>query len=479
VSFGQEALLRKLAELADLAGRPDRYVIALSGGLDSTVLTHALATAHDERSTPVLAVYVDHGLQKESAVWSRHCAAFAATLGIEFLSVQADVDEHSGTGPEAAAREGRYAVLQTLIRTGDWLLSAHHKDDQAETLLLNLMRGSGPAGLAGIAEVRPFSVAWLVRPLLSVSQRELRDYATEHELDWIDDPSNQDRHFDRNYLRHEVMPRLEARWPDVASRLRRSALLAGEASQMLDHLADADLRTLGDRPDRLALDELRDLPSERQRNVLRYVVRELGLPSPPATQLHSIVSDLIPARDDASPVVAWKGADVRRYRDNVYVLPAATRDAADAGSQTVINGHVKLASGLGELSLEPGAGSGLAEKVVAHGLEVRYRSGGEEIQPLITAGRRHRSLDAGSSAVAVFRWPTRCGWRLVDCCRCGQRAGHRDPMAKSPRDSLTWPPNIRCVLQGVLVTFKTVFSPTTASISKGWRKALSLLFRCF
>jgi len=219
VSFGQEALLRKLAELADLAGRPDRYVIALSGGLDSTVLTHALATAHDERSTPVLAVYVDHGLQKESAVWSRHCAAFAATLGIEFLSVQADVDEHSGTGPEAAAREGRYAVLQTLIRTGDWLLSAHHKDDQAETLLLNLMRGSGPAGLAGIAEVRPFSVAWLVRPLLSVSQRELRDYATEHELDWIDDPSNQDRHFDRNYLRHEVMPRLEARWPDVASRL--------------------------------------------------------------------------------------------------------------------------------------------------------------------------------------------------------------------------------------------------------------------
>jgi tRNA(Ile)-lysidine synthase len=219
-----------------------------------------------------------------------------------------------------------------------------------------------------------------------LSQRELRDYAAEHELEWIDDPSNQDRHFDRNYLRHEVMPRLEARWPDVATRLRRSALLAGEASQMLDHLADADLRTLGDRPDRLALDKLRDLPSERQRNVLRYVVRELGLPSPPATQLHSIVSDLIPARDDASPVVAWKGADVRRYRDNVYVLPAASRDVADAGSQSVTNGHVELASGLGELSLEPGAGSGLAEKVVAHGLEVRYRSGGEEIQPL---GRSH------------------------------------------------------------------------------------------
>lgn len=386
MNFGQETLLRKLAELADLAGKPTRYVIALSGGLDSTVLTHALATAHDEQSTPVLAVYVDHGLQKESAAWSSHCAAFAASVGIDFLSVRADVDEHSGSGPEAAAREGRYAVLQTLLQTGDWLLSAHHKDDQAETLLLNLMRGSGPAGLAGIAEVRPFSVGWLVRPLLSVSQRELQNYAAEHELNWIDDPSNQDRHFDRNYLRHEVMPRLEARWPDVASRLKRSALLAGEAAQMLDHLADADLRTLGDRPDRLALDKLRILPSERQRNVLRYVVRELGLPSPPATQLHSIVSNLIPARDDASPVVAWKGAEVRRYRDNVYVLPAATPDVFDASPLAVTDGHVELASGMGALSLEPGAGSGLAEKVVAQGLEVRYRSGGEEIQPL---GRAH------------------------------------------------------------------------------------------
>jgi len=386
VNFGQETLLRKLAELADLAGRPGRYVIALSGGLDSTVLTHALATASDAHSTPVLAVYVDHGLQKESAAWSSHCAAFAATLDIDFLSVRADVDERSGQGPEAAARDARYAALQALLQAGDWLLSAHHKDDQAETLLLNLMRGSGPAGLAGIAEVRPFSLGWLVRPLLSVSRTELQNYAVENKLAWIDDPSNQDRQFDRNYLRHEVMPRLEARWPEVASRLKRSAMLAGEAAQMLDQLADADLQTLGDRPDRLALEALRALSSERQRNVLRYVVRELGMPSPPAAQLRSIVTDLIPARDDASPVVEWQGAAVRRYRDNVYVLAAAGRDADVASPQSVTDGHVQLAAGLGELSLEPGAGSGLAEKVVAQGLEVRYRSGGEEIQPL---GRSH------------------------------------------------------------------------------------------
>ncbi len=382
MNFDQETLLRKLAELADLAGRPSRYVIALSGGLDSTVLTHALARSRDAHSTPILAVYVDHGLQKESIEWRDHCAAFAATLEIGFVSARADVDKRSGQGPEAAAREARYAVLRSLIEAGDWLLSAHHKDDQAETLLLNLMRGSGPAGLAGIAEMRPFAAGWLVRPVLAISRNDLEKYAQEHELTWIDDPSNQDQQFDRNYLRHDIMPRLEARWPGVASRLKRSAWLAGEASQLLDQLADADFRELGKRPDRLALHKLRGLPPERQRNVLRYVVRELGLPSPPATQLYSIVTDLIPARDDASPLVAWKGAEVRRYRDSVYVLPVDTRDAPAASRQTVAHGSVVLEAGLGELSLQPGARSGLSEAIISQGLEVRYRSGGEEIQPL-------------------------------------------------------------------------------------------------
>jgi len=303
VSFDQESLLRKLEELADLAGKPDRLVVALSGGLDSTVLVHALAALRDAHEMSVLAVHVDHGLSDDSANWCRHCESFAHSLAVDFVSVKVDVAVDSGQGTEAAAREARYDALRLLVRAGDWLLSAHHKDDQAETLLLNLMRGSGPSGLAGIPETRPFVSAWLVRPLLSVSRSELRKYAEVHELSWINDPSNEDRQFDRNYLRHEVMPRLEARWPGVANRLRRSATLAGEASQLLDQLADADFRDLGARPDRLALDKLRELRPERQRNVLRYVIRELGLPSPPATQLHSVIVDLIPARDDAQPIV--------------------------------------------------------------------------------------------------------------------------------------------------------------------------------
>ena len=286
MSFDREGLLRELSGLAALSGDPKRLVIAFSGGLDSTVLLHALAVSREVHGKSLLAVYVNHGLHQDSGRWGDHCEAIARSLNVEIERLAVDVMTDAGKGTEAAARTVRYDVLRSLIQEGDWLLSAHHKDDQAETLLLNLMRGSGPSGLAGIGEVQPFSAGWLVRPLLSFSQSELRNYATQHDLSWIDDPSNEDRQFDRNYLRHEILPRLEERWPEVSDRLRQSAVLAREAATMLDQLADDDLQALADRPDRLSLDALRALPSERQRNVIRYVVRELGLPAPPAFRMH-------------------------------------------------------------------------------------------------------------------------------------------------------------------------------------------------
>jgi len=380
VSFDRERLLRELFGLAALSGDPKRLVIAYSGGLDSTVLLHALAVSREIHGKSLLAVHVDHGLHEESRHWGDHCESFARSLDVGFTGLAVDVMTDAGKGTEAAARTARYDVFRSLIREGDWLLSAHHKDDQAETLLLNLMRGSGPSGLAGIAEYRPFASGWLVRPLLPFSQSELRNYATQHELSWIDDPSNEDRQFDRNYLRHEILPRLEERWPGVSGRLQQSAVLAGEAATMLDQLADDDLQALADRPDRLSLDALRALPLERQRNVIRYVVRELGLPAPPATQLRSIVGDLLPARGDAQPLVQWKGAEVRRYRDQVYVLPENKSGSEGVAIQLTNNG-LDLGSGMGELQLYAGAAQGLADAVIDAGLEVRFRSGGEEIKP--------------------------------------------------------------------------------------------------
>jgi len=385
VSFSQERLLRELLGLAALSGDPIRLVIAYSGGLDSTVLLHALAASRERHGKSLLAVHVDHGLHEDSGQWGDHCESVASSLDVDFMRLAVDVMTDAGKGSEAAARTARYDVLRSLIREGDWLLSAHHRDDQAETLLLNLMRGSGPAGLAGIGEVQPFGSAWLVRPLLPFSQSELENYATQHDLSWIDDPSNEDRQFDRNFLRHEILPELEERWPAVASRLQQSAVLANEAATMLDQLADDDMRNLADRPDRLSLDGLKALPSERQRNVIRYVVRELGLPAPPATQLRSIVADLLPAREDAQPLVQWKGAEVRRYRDWVYVLPESKFGLPGAALQLTEPG-LELGAGMGELELAEGRARGLAGRVIAKGLEVRFRSGGEEIK---LAGQSH------------------------------------------------------------------------------------------
>ena len=227
MSFSPAILAEHLSQLENTAGQPARFVIAYSGGLDSTALAHALSCLKREHAhfaeTPVVAIYIDHQLQPESSSWSEQCAENAAEFGIEFQSLSVTVQLESGKGPEASARDARYSALHATLYGGDWLLSAHHREDQAETLLLNLIRGSGPAGVAGIGDVRRFGPGWLVRPMLNVNRADILQYAIDHELKWVEDPSNADRRFDRNFLRHEVLPRLRSRWPDIAARLQRSA----------------------------------------------------------------------------------------------------------------------------------------------------------------------------------------------------------------------------------------------------------------
>lgn len=402
MTFNAENLLQRLAEFSEVAGEPARFVIALSGGLDSTVLTHVLANSREVHGTRIIAVHVDHELQADSSNWHAFCESFAVDLGIDFVGQRVNVEQQSGRGPEASARDARYAAFRTIVRPDDWLLSAHHQDDQAETLFLNLMRGSGPAGLAGIGAIRPFAAGWLARPLLDVSRDALLEYAQAARLVWIDDPSNQDQGFDRNYLRHEVMPRLDARWPGAAGRLRRSAELAGEAAQLLSDLAEIDRVALGDQPDRLALDMMRELSQERQRNVLRDVIRRLGLPLPGGSQLQSIVDDLIPARDDAQPLVSWSGVEVRRYRNELYIVPQSPPEQALTGGRKVSGDSIELGVGLGILTLTPGAAVGLSDAVIERGLELRFRQGGEDFQP---KGQAHtRKLKKLLQAAGVVPW---------------------------------------------------------------------------
>ena len=377
MSFTREQLLEQLAALRTEARAPARYILAYSGGLDSTVLAHALTSA--ATGIPVVAVHIDHSLHPESGRWSEHCRDFAAELGIEFRCRKVAVQLESGKGPEASAREARYAALHAEIEPGDWLLSAHHREDQAETLLLNLVRGSGPAGIAGIGAARRFGSGWLVRPLLHVDRAALLSYADTHGLQWLEDPSNTDRRFDRNFLRHEVLPRLKTRWPDIAARLQRSARHAGEAAALLADLAGIDLDALGGRAERLPVDGLRALPRARQRNLVRYALRVCGRSTPTALQLDRILDEVLPAREDAQPQVTWPGASVRRYRNGLYLLPEVLPDVPQAAAFDA--GSAPLGEGLGVLQLEEGAGRGLAPALVAGGLRLGFRQGGEKFRP--------------------------------------------------------------------------------------------------
>lgn len=398
MSFTAEKLKERLRELAADRKPPSRYLVGFSGGVDSAVLLHALVGAVN--TTPIVAVHADHGLHSDSRDWDDRCARFAEGLGVRYVSQRIAVSGAEDAGVEAAARTARYAYFASQIASGDWLLSAHHADDQAETLLLNLLRGSGVLGLAGIAAARPLGQGLLVRPLLGVARAEIEDYARREGLDWIDDPSNTDIRFDRNFLRAKILPRLRMRWPAFGRTLARSAMLAGEASGLLDELAELDLARAG-RAERLDLRVVRLLSPARQRNLLRFAVRRLGLPAPPATRLEQIVGTQIGARVDAEPLVTWPGAEVRRYRDRLYLLaerPAPALPDATLSPAAI----VELGPGSGRLRLERHDGPGIDPAVAEAGLTVAFRAGGERVR--IEDGGRTQKLKTLMQAAGIVPW---------------------------------------------------------------------------
>lgn len=378
---------------------PRRYVVAFSGGVDSAVLLHLAASLDD--GVPLIALHIDHGLHPESARWAAQAERFAAGLGLDCRVIDVETRD-SGHGVEAAARAARYAAFDEFLSAGDWLLSAHHRDDQAETLLLNLLRGSGTLGLAAMPKARPCGHGLLVRPFLEIGRDAIRAYADEHELDWQDDPSNMDRRFDRNFVRHDIVPVLRTRWPGVGKALARSAELAADTHFLLDALAAADFEDIGAAtPRRLPLTGLRRLDPRRQANLLRYACRKAALPTPPAPRLREIQQTLLCAADDAQPVVTWPGASARRYRDTVFLLG----DAAAGELPTIIltpDGPVELGEGLGTLSLRPAVGIGIAPEVAEAGLSIAQRRGGERLKPSPEgATRRLKSL---LQEAAVLPW---------------------------------------------------------------------------
>jgi tRNA(Ile)-lysidine synthase len=309
-----------IARLACFAGSRVGW-IAYSGGLDSSVLLHALVRIRDRLGFEIRALHVDHGLHPSSRAWAAHCAHTCERLGMPLQSRRAEVVPIPGKSLEALARKVRYEVMARLLGPEDLLLTAQHRDDQAETLLLALMRGSGPAGLAAMPAVAPLGAGLLVRPLLEHGRVELLEYAESRNLAWLEDPGNQSPRFDRNFLRHRVLPLLAERWPSCASLIARSASHCAEAQETIDLFCDQEIRRLPGRwPETLSIARLGALRLPVRKLVLRHWFRRRNLAPPDSRHLTRILSEVMTARADAAPLVSWPGCEVRRYRDDLFAM---------------------------------------------------------------------------------------------------------------------------------------------------------------
>jgi tRNA(Ile)-lysidine synthase len=375
--------------------------VALSGGRDSSVLLHALAGLRERAPWKLRAVHVNHGLQAAADGWARHCEQFCADLAVPLRLHQVVTRRDAGRGLEAAARDARYAALGADLAAGEWLLTAHHEDDQLETVLLHLLRGSGVNGLAGIPAASSFAEGRLYRPLLGVSAASIQSYAQAHALSWIDDPMNGDLALDRNYLRALVIPALRMRWPAAARAAGRSAGLAGEAASQLEDLARIDARAVM-QAGSLSLPLFRELGAARQRNLIRSLARQRGWCMPPEQRLSAGLQQLLNARPDRHPVLAWSDHEIRRYRDRLYLVEAGSTTAL-AGSQVWSGvGVLPLGGVRGQLRLRQVDGAGLAAGIVSGGLQVAFRTGGEAVRS--SGDLHHRTLKYLFQKHAVLPW---------------------------------------------------------------------------
>lgn len=360
---------------------PNRPVwVALSGGLDSCLLLTLAVRSARSHPRAIYALHVNHGLQAAASDFENHCRALCSRLGVPLYVEQVNV-EPAGKGIEAVAREARYAAFACRVKSGETLWLAQHSDDQAETLLLAALRGSGVRGLAGMPVIRQWQGRLLVRPLLGHGRAELEREAERLALRWCEDPSNRDTDLDRNFLRARVMPLLASRWPDAPRALARSAQLAGEADELLDELAALDLDAAGGEPRRVVVSALLSLSEARQRLLVRYACQRLELPTPPARRLAALLSQL-DGRDDTRAHVAWPGGEARCWRGALYLQ--APQAEPPAGWQTDWDGTPGLVTPLGCIACQLSCGREMQPV-----LRVTLRQGGEWLR---VAGRGRRDV---------------------------------------------------------------------------------------
>ncbi|MBB4130118.1 MULTISPECIES: tRNA lysidine(34) synthetase TilS [unclassified Xanthomonas] len=352
---------------------PAAVLVGFSGGLDSSVLLHALAQQPHYRRAGLRAVHVHHGLHADADAWAAHCTAFCAALSLPLQVLHVQVPRDSGDGLEAAARQARRAAFAQALAADEWLALAQHRDDQAETLLLRALRASGPDGLAAMRPLRDFGHAQLWRPLLALPRSALQAYAQRHALRWIEDPSNADPGFDRNFLRLQVLPLLRQRWPHAADALARSAQLCADASDLLLHEDLALLPGLLTSDGALDLRRLRTQPATRRPRLLRAWVSAAGAPPLPAHGVAALDTEIANDAPDRNTRFAWQQVEVRRWRQCLFLHRPCAEWPAQWQAQW--DGQTPLALPDGaQLRLHGSPGLRFAQPLL-----VRARQGGERI----------------------------------------------------------------------------------------------------
>ena len=310
--------------LAPQINHDQNFHIALSGGLDSVVLLHLFSRlrAFDKKSF-LCAHHINHGLSENAADWQLFCDNLCSSLAVDFYCSPVILEKKNRTSLEALAREKRYACLTGNLSDNSYLITAHHQDDQLETVLLALKRGSGSTGLQGIQKMQKLHKGYLIRPLLNFSRQQLAAYAQLFQLDWVEDESNQNQAFDRNFIRQTITPLLKERWPGMGKAVARSANICQEQQQLLDEIASADFNMLVEfslNQAVLPIEDLAGLSIGRLNNLLRFWFKKNHLDYPSAKQLQALWTDVALANIDAQPVLQFKGYSVRRYRNHLYLV---------------------------------------------------------------------------------------------------------------------------------------------------------------
>jgi len=372
-------MIDPVAKLLELAGPKPRVALAFSGGVDSTVLAHLLVKQRRKLGGLRL-IHVDHGLQAASGEWSRHCARLARAWRVPLIALKANIKRRKGVSPEAAARDARYELLASALESGEVLVTAQHRDDQVETLLLQLFRGAGVAGLAAMPAIAPFRPGLIVRPLLQISRDEIEAIARKTGLRWIEDPSNADTRFSRNFLRQRLMPLIREHWPGADKAIARSAAHMAEAAALLNERATHDLAGLAD-GDGLSVSALRALPVARRRNALRSFIARHGVEMPEASRLKEMSGPLLEARADAQPEVVWADARIVRRGARLDLEKAREPSREFVAKSWRWQGDRRLILEGGTLDLIDDDAGPIDLASLPKVIKVRARRGGERMRP--------------------------------------------------------------------------------------------------